>query len=260
MPKVQSSFVQTSGQRWSPIPSIEGDRETPPLHASSASSDPSKISTTQTEQGSSQAHLTTSDEVPTTSLETTDAFSPELGNPASPPSTTDTTAALTDLRAMLESPSGNSKGEQLFYKRIGAMIQLLEANSTGEDWIAAAKRISPVLGRGNAWPLKLRRWTKDFVRDRSELPYPQSAFQGRPPYIDDEGLRDEVTWLLRRNAPNISHKTVIDFLKDPSVQARYHIRTHDVLTPAQARHWMADLGFTSSTGGSRRQWVRNLED
>ena len=143
------------------------------------------------------------------------------------------------------------------------MVQLLEAHSTGEDWIVAAKRISPVLGRGNTWPLKLRRWTKDFIHDHSELPYPQSAFQGPPPYIDDEGLRDEVTWHLRGNVPYISHKTVTDFLKDPGVQARYHIRNHDVLTPAQARRWMADLGFfpSSSTGGSKRgQWVRNFED
>lgn len=196
-----------------------------------------------------------------TSLEPPASPPPELGDPASPPSATDTTAALTDLRATLESKSGNSKGEQLFYKRIGAMVQLLEANSSGEDWIAAAKRISPILGRGSTWPLKLRKWTKDFVRDHSELPYPQSAFQGPPPYTDDEGLRDEVTWMLRGSVPNISHKTVIDFLKDPSVQARYHIRNHDVLTPAQARRWMADLGFTSAAGGSRRgRWVRKDED
>lgn len=151
----------------------------------------------------------------------------------------------------------------MFYKRIGAMVQLLEASSGGEDWLTAAKRISPVLGRGNAWSLKLRRWTKDFIHDRSELPYPQSAFQGPPPYLDDEGLRDEVTWLLRENPSQISPKTVIGFLKDPATQARYHIHNHDVLTPAQARRWMADLGFfsTSSAGVSRRgRWVRNFED
>jgi len=184
-------------------------------------------------------------------------------DPALPPSAADTAAALADLQAMLGSQSGDSKGEQLFYKRIGAMVQLLEANSTSEDWIAASKRISPVLGRGKAWPLKLRRWTKDFIHDRSELPYPQSAFQGPPPYMDDEGLREEVTLLLRENSPFISPKTVIDFLKDPSVQARYRIQNRDVLTPAQARRWMGDLGFfpSSPVGRSRRgRWVRNFED
>jgi len=116
----------------------------------------------------------------------------------------------------------------------------------------------PVLGRGNAWSLKLRRWTKDFIRDREELPYPQSVFRGPPPYIDDEGLREEVTWLLRGSAPELSPKTVIDFLKDPDVQARYHIRNHDVLTPTQAHHWMADLGFFLGSPASRSrrgQWV-----
>jgi len=182
-----------------------------------------------------------------------------LMNPASPPSATDTTAALTGLREMLESKSGDSKGEQLFYKRIGAMIQLLEAHSAGEDWIAASKRVSPVLGRANGWPLKLRKWTKDFIRDHSELPYPQSAFQGPVPYLDDEGLREDVTSLLREHSPNVSPKTVINFLKDPSVQARYHIQNHDVLTTAQARRWMGDLGFfpSSPVGRMRRgRWVR----
>lgn len=224
----------------------------------SASSIPVKIPITQSEPGSSQQPSITVGEVPATSLEPRASPPPD---PTSPPSATDATSALTDLRGLLESKGGDSKGEQLFYKRLGAMAQLLEAHSTGEDWLAAARRISPVLGRGNTWPLKLRRWTKDFIRDRSELPYPQSAFQGPPPYIDDEGLREEVTWHLRGNVPYISHKTVTDFLKDPGVQARYHIRNHDVLTPAQARRWMADLGFfpSSSTGGSRRgQWVRNF--
>ena len=172
-------------------------------------------------------------------------------DPASPPSATDTSAALTSLRAMLECKSGNSKGEQLFYKRIGAMVQLLEAHSAGEDWIAASKRVSPVLGRGNAWPLKLRKWTKDFIRDHSELPYPPSAFQGPPPYLDDEGLREEVALVLREHSPRISPKTVINFLKDPSVQARYHIQNHDVLTTSQASRWMADLGFFPSSPAGR---------
>jgi hypothetical protein len=160
---------------------------------------------------------------------------------------------------MLESKSGNSRGEQLFYKRIGVMVQLLEAHSAGEDWIAASKRVSLVLGRGNAWSLKLRKWTRDFTRDHSELPYPQSAFQGLPPYLDDEGLRKEVTRLLREHTPHISPKTVINFLKDPSVQARYHIQSHDVLTTAQARRWMADLGFSLSLPAGcsgRRRCVR----
>ena len=39
----------------------------------------------------------------------------------------------------------------------------------------------------------LRKWTKDFIRDRSKLPYPQSEFRVPPPYVDDEGLREEAS-------------------------------------------------------------------
>lgn len=148
------------------------------------------------------------------------------------------------------------------YKRIGAMIQLLEAHSAGEDWIAAAKRNSFVLGRSNGWPLQLRKWTNNFIRDRSELPYPRSAFQGPPPYIDDEGLREDVTWHLRGMSSHISPEAVVDFLRDPNVQARYHIHKDDVLTPTQARRWMADLGFSPdpAVGRARRgRWVPGSE-
>ena len=142
------------------------------------------------------------------------------------------------------------------------MAQLLEAYSAGEDWLAAAKRTSPIPGRSNGWPLKLRKWTKDFIRDRSKLPYPQSEFRVPPPYVDDEGLSEEVTWLLRENPSHMPPKTIIGFLKDPIVQARYHIHNHDVLTPAQAHRWMVDLGFFSiSSSASRRgQWVRDFEE
>jgi hypothetical protein len=61
----------------------------------------------------------------------------------------------------------------------------------------------------------------------------------------------------------MSPKTVIGFLKDPIVQARYHIHNHDVLTSAQAHRWMVDLGFfsISSVGASRRgRWVRDFEE
>lgn len=63
---------------------------------------------------------------------------------------------LTNLRTILESNSGGPKGEQLFYKRVGAMVQLLEAHFADEDWIITAKRVSPALGCGNTYPRKLR--------------------------------------------------------------------------------------------------------
>jgi len=263
MPEIQGSpSSQPSNLMRSPAPLTKRDGKPAPLHIRSDLNDPAAIPITQSHPdpcGSPPVSGETSE----TSSKPYVSLPTGLSDPAFPPSATDTPAALADLRQVLESESGNSKGEQLFYKRIGAMIQLLEAHSAGEAWIAASKRVSSILGRSSAWPLKLRRWTKDFIRDRSELPYPRSAFRGPPPYIDDEGLREDVTWYLRENHVNISPKTVIDYLKDPNVQARYHIHHNDILTHTQARHWMADLGFfpSSQAGRARRGWwVRRFED
>ncbi|KAF9779751.1 hypothetical protein BJ322DRAFT_991163, partial [Thelephora terrestris] len=112
---------------------------------------------------------------------------------------------------------------------------------TGKEWIKAADYTAAILGQGISCSRRLRAWGKDFIRDRSALPYHNHARSGRGSLLDNIDFVEELVAYIAGIGLYVSAQAITDFMKKPELIERYHILEPVALSTA--REWMSKLNF-----------------
>ena len=213
----------------------------------SSSSEPIDIPITQSNQGLSSL-----------SPSNTKTSGPDASQPASlpcwwtqgggapwesrrPPPVSDAKLALADLRALLKSRNTAISSDRVLRTRLDHLDRFLAIYVVGKPWIEAADYAATIIGRGTACSQRLRKWGRDYIRDRSALPYHQYAKSGCSSLLDNVDFADELLAHVTGVGLDFSAQAIIDFMKKPEVVERYHISIP--ITLHTARKWMSRLGF-----------------
>jgi len=140
-----------------------------------------------------------------------------------PPSVSDAALALADLRALLKSHSGKIHSDEVLRTRLGHLDQFLAIYTSGKGWSEAANYTAAVIGKGASCSRRLRVWAKNFVRDRSALPYHHYKSSGRGSLLDDVNFIEELFAHINNAGAHVSAQAIIDFMRKPEVVQRYQI-------------------------------------
>ena len=132
--------------------------------------------------------------------------------------------------------------DKVLRTRLDHLDRFLAIYTTGKGWTEAADYTATILGRGTSCSRRLRAWGKDFIRDRSMLPYHNHANSGYRSLLDDVNFAAELRAHIIGIGIHVSPQAIVDFAKKPEVVERYHILKPTTLHTA--RKWMSKLNFT----------------
>ena len=111
--------------------------------------------------------------------------------------------AIADIRALLHPRRKTGYGHKLHSLQpfvaqwLHAMSLFLQAYIQGpHGWVSSSLTIAELLGRGSYHSQQLRRWSFDFICDRSKLPDKQSILGGVS-QLEDEDIALEVALHLQ---------------------------------------------------------------
>ena len=107
--------------------------------------------------------------------------------------------------------------------RLDQLDRFLAIYAAGKGWVEAADYTAKILGRGASCSRRLRAWGKNFIRDRSALPYHDHANSGCRSLLDNADFAKELLAHITDTGTKISPQAVVDFMKKPEVVERYHI-------------------------------------
>ena len=159
-----------------------------------------------------------------------------------PPLVSDAALALADLRTLLKSRNTMIHSDHVLRTRLDYLDRFLAIYVTGRGWIKAANYTATILGQGASCSRRLRAWGKDFIRNRSMLPYHNHANSGCGSLLDDIDFVEELLAHIADAGMHVSAQTVVDFTQKPEVVERHHILKP--ITLGTARKWMSKLNFT----------------
>lgn len=274
MPRVQS-VASLSSSRWSPIPTISprGDEnarhitsrfieqdytsfnQTSPvtLHVRSLSSGPVDIPIGRNQSPSGQfLGNITSPTPPETPAVLMDANVPVSSLPLRtrvdhhrearcPPSANDAALALADLRVLLKSHDSPIDSDDVLRTRLDHLNRFLAIYTSGKGWIEAANFTATIMGKGTGCSRRLRAWAKNFIHDRSALPYHHYENSGRDSLLDNVNFVEQLFAHITDTGAHVSAQAIIDFMKKPEVMRRYQIVKPISLDTAC--EWMSKLNF-----------------
>ena len=159
----------------------------------------------------------------------------------SPPSVNDAALALADLRALLKSRNMMIHSDHILRTRLDYLDRFLAIYTAGKGWIEAANYAATIIGRGIGCSRRLRVWGKNFIRNRSALPYHYHANSGCGSLLDDVDFVEELLAHITDVGIHVSAQVIVDFVKKPEVVERYHILKP--ITLDTACEWMSKLNF-----------------
>ena len=159
-----------------------------------------------------------------------------------PPSVYDATLALADLRTLLKSHNGRIRSDIILRTQLDHLDRFLSTYATGRGWTGTADYTAAILGQGISSSRQLRVWGKNFIRDRSALPYHNHANSGCSSLLDNIDFVEELLAHIANIGTYVSAQAITDFLKKPEVANRYHIPKPVALMTA--RRWMSKLNFS----------------
>lgn len=184
--------------------------------------------------------------LPTTTANILVPLSPHIGfnygwEARRPPSVYDATLALADLRMLLKSRNSRIHSDIILRTQLDHLDWFLAIYATGREWIKAAEYTTAILGQDVSCSRRLRAWGKNFIHDRSALPYHNHANSGCGSLLDNIDFVEELLAHIAKIGTHVSSQAIIDFLKKPEVVERYHVVNPAVLNTA--RKWMSKLNF-----------------
>lgn len=159
-----------------------------------------------------------------------------------PPSVHDATLALADLRTLLKSPNTMIRSNPILRTRLDRLDRFLAIYTTGRRWTEAANYTATTLGKGANCSRRLRTWGRDFIHNRSMLPYHGYANSGCGSLLDNIDFVEELLAHISDIGRYVSAQDIVDFVKRPDVAVRH--RVVKPVTISTARKWMSKLNFS----------------
>ncbi|PPR04911.1 hypothetical protein CVT24_007155 [Panaeolus cyanescens] len=120
----------------------------------------------------------------------------------------------------------------------GLWSEASRAAAIGSSWTYAGKNRAKKPGAKKA--KQIRKWVRDFIGDREELPGFDWSTTGRS-LIDDEDIAQEIHTHLQSLGPYFSASDLRDFVGRPEMLARLQRTKTISLTTAQ--RWMSKMGY-----------------
>ena len=158
-----------------------------------------------------------------------------------PPSVNDAALALTDLRILLKSRNTVIRSDVVLRTRLDHLDRFLAIYTAGKGWIEAANYAAIIIRQGTGCSRRLQIWGKNFICDRSALPYHNHANSGCGSLIDNVDFVEELLVHIADIGIHVSAQAIVNFVKKPEVVERY-----DILKPITldtACKWMSRLNF-----------------
>lgn len=148
---------------------------------------------------------------------------------------------MTDLRVLLNSRNTVTCSDDVLRTRLDHLDWFLSIYTSGRGWTEAADYAAATLGKGVSCSRRLRAWGRNFIRDRSALPYHQYANSGRDSLLDNAKLVEELLAHIAGAGTHVSAQAIIDFMNKPEVVECYRISK--LISLDTACKWMSRLGF-----------------
>ena len=157
------------------------------------------------------------------------------------PSISEAALALADLRDLHESRGAKIHSDDVLQSWLDHLDRFLAIYASGVGWVEAANYTAEIIGQGPSCSRWLRGWAKDFLHDRSALPYHRYANSGCDSLIDNSKFATELSAYITDAGPHVSAQDILDFTAKPGVAKHYHI-TKSISLDTACR-WMSKLNF-----------------
>ena len=112
---------------------------------------------------------------------------------------------------------------------------------SGKGWTEAANYAADLIGQGCCGSRRLQVWGKDFIRNRSALPYHHYTNSGCDSLLNNMKFAGELFAYIMNAGAHIPAQAIIDFMEKPEVVEHYHILKPVCLD--MACRWMSKLNF-----------------
>ena len=158
-----------------------------------------------------------------------------------PPSVGEAALALADLRDLLQSRGAKIHSDGVLRTRLDHLDRFLAIYLSGKGWTEAANYTADLIGQGCCGSRRLRVWGKEFIQNRSALPYHRYTNSGRDSLLDNTEFAGELFAYITNAGAHIPAQAIIDFMEKPEVVERYQIVKPVSLDTAC--RWMSKLNF-----------------
>ena len=131
--------------------------------------------------------------------------------------------------------------DRVLRMRLNHLDRFLGIYVTGKRWIEAADYAAVTIGQSTGCSRRLRLWARNFIHDRSALPFHNYANSGCSSLLSNVDFVKDLLAYITNIGTHVSAQAIVDFMKKPDVAERYHILKP--ITLDTACKWMSKLDF-----------------